>query len=71
MIVISPSEALRWARAQAGMNQSAVADRSGVSQAAVSQFERNQRSPRFFNFVALANACGFDVVLVKRESSAP
>src|SRR5690242_6316868 len=52
---------LRELRSAAGFSQKALADRAGVSQNAISQWEAGDREPLVSNVAALADALGVDV----------
>ncbi|MET7477645.1 helix-turn-helix transcriptional regulator [Streptomyces sp. NPDC005648] len=57
MKIFSP-ENLKKARAEAGLTQFALATRSGVPQAKISQFENGHVSPSLTKAAALAGALG-------------
>lgn len=51
---------LRELRVAAGLSQSALAERAGVTRDTVAQWEANNREPIWTNVVALAKALGVD-----------
>lgn len=69
MIVNNAARALRWARKQAGLNITMLAATAGIDPSTVSTAEHQHRTPTLPTFLALANACGFDVVLIKSAGS--
>jgi predicted transcriptional regulator len=59
--------ALATARKRLGLSQTAVAQRAGVTQAAVSHIERGSLNPRLTTFLDLVRALELDVRLVPRQ----
>lgn len=55
------------ARKRAGLSQMAVAERLGRPQSYVADIERNERRIDVIEFLALAEAIGFDPVEVVRQ----
>lgn len=52
---------LRMARESGGLSQSQLADKAGLTAAAISHFETGQRAPSFENLRKLADALGISV----------
>jgi transcriptional regulator with XRE-family HTH domain len=52
------AERLRELRQAAGLNQTELAERAGMTQGAVGHLERGSRSPQWESVVALAKALG-------------
>ena len=50
---------LRWARAEAGLTQTALAERLGTKQSVVSRWERGGDEPRLSTLARVLRACGF------------
>lgn len=63
----SLAKRLRKARKKAGLSQPELAERSGVSQQAISRIERGEQKGTSF-LVALADACGVDPAWLYSES---
>lgn len=59
----TPGAMIRWAREQAGMSQSDIADELGIFCTQVSKWERDVACPNARNFIDACAACGFNVVL--------
>jgi transcriptional regulator with XRE-family HTH domain len=51
-------ELFREMRRRSGLTQQEIADRLGISQPAVTQFESGKSSPTLKTLFAFANACG-------------
>jgi transcriptional regulator with XRE-family HTH domain len=59
--------ALRTARARAGLSQAALAARSGTSQATVSAYERGRKQPSVETFSRLLAAAGASLTVEPRS----
>jgi len=60
---MSGGPVLRTARRRAGLSQRVLAERAGVTQAAISRIEDGKTSPRFDTLERLLEACGFTLEL--------
>ena len=60
---------LREERRTQGISQSRLALRIGVHNAQVCQWEKGERRPMLDNFVAFANALGFELELVRKGTT--
>jgi len=58
---------IREARHHAGLSQSALAERLGTTQSAVSDWERARDTPRVDTLGRILEACGFEADLVFRR----
>jgi transcriptional regulator with XRE-family HTH domain len=63
-----PSQMLRQARLDAGLTQSALATRLGVSQPIVARLERPSANPTWETLIRALRATGHDVQLTKRHA---
>ena len=54
---------IRKARTQAGISQSDLADRAGVTQVAISMYETHRRQPSLPVLIGLLRLAGTDLVL--------
>lgn len=59
----TPAEAVRRARAHAGLTQRQLAERVHTTQSAVSRWERGQDEPRISTLSAIMAACGLRLAL--------
>jgi transcriptional regulator with XRE-family HTH domain len=58
---------IREARRHAGLSQSALAERLGTTQSAVSDWERGRDTPRVDTLGRILEACGFEADLTFRR----
>jgi transcriptional regulator with XRE-family HTH domain len=63
---VNGASLLRTARRRIGLSQRVLAERAGVTQAAISRIEDGKTSPRFDTLDRLLQACGFTVELAPR-----
>lgn len=61
MVIVSSGALLRDARRRAGLTQTELAQRAGVTQSVVSAYESNHRQPALTTLAALIEATGFDL----------
>ena len=66
MKIVDPTTALIWASEQANLKRHELAELSGVNVTTVSLSLNRRSVPGTLNFLAMLNACGFDVVLVPK-----
>ncbi len=66
---MTASELLSFARRKAGLTQSELGKRAGVTQAAISRIEEAKVSPRVDTLERLLEACGFELELVPRAGT--
>lgn len=57
-------------RKQIGLSQGDVGRIAGYAQESINQWENGVHEPRLSSFVNFANALGYEVVLVEKESKA-
>lgn len=69
--MIQAADAIRQARAKAGLSQSELARRCGVSQPAISAYERGVHDPSVQALRRLIAATGYDLDLALTKSGAP
>lgn len=60
---------LKAARLDAGLSQAQLAEKVGMAQSLISAYERGQNSPGILVFARIMNACGYEVLVRKRETS--
>lgn len=60
------SKQLKMARIDAELDQAGLAERAGINKTSVSQIEAGKTDPRASTVKKWAEACGYDVRLVKR-----
>jgi predicted nucleotidyltransferase/DNA-binding XRE family transcriptional regulator len=72
-MIQSAASTLRSARTRAGLTQTELAQRAGISQSVVSAYESSKREPSFETLRRLIMATGFDldVVLVPARPRSP
>lgn len=63
------SEMIRQAREEAGLTQSALAERSGVAQSVISAYEKGRREPSVSALDTLLKAAGFRLALESEPES--
>ena len=65
------ADPIREARTRAGLTQDELADRSGIARSLNARWEQGEVSPSIDNFLAVIEACGFEIplVLAKRDTS--
>lgn len=66
---MAASELLSYARKKAGLTQTQLGKRAGVTQAAISRIEDAKVSPRVDTLERLVEACGFELELVPRAGT--
>lgn len=60
-------QTLKDRRAKAGLSQRALSDRSGLTQAHISQIETGKLEPGLASFIDMARALDLEVVLVPKK----
>lgn len=63
------SDAVKKALKSKGITQNGLADRMGTGQSSVAMYLSRETSMKVENLMRMANACGYDVVLVDRENA--
>ncbi len=61
------ADPIREARTRAGLTQDELAERSGIARSLIARWEQGEVSPSIDNFLAVIEACGFEISLVLSE----
>ena len=61
------ADPIREARTRAGLTQDELAERSGIARSLIARWEQGEVSPSIDNFLAVIEACGFEIPLVLAE----
>ena len=67
MGVINAGELIKAMRKTVGLSQRELAKKVYVSHAMISLYEKGRSEPSYSLFVTIANACGYRVIVEKRE----
>ena len=63
------SDAVKKAIKSKGVTQSELAERMGTGQSSIAMYLSRETSMKVENLMRMANACGYDLVLVDREDA--
>ena len=65
--MVRGADPIREARTRAGLTQDELAERSGIARSLIARWEQGEVSPSIDNFLAVIEACGFEIPLVLSE----
>lgn len=54
-------------RTEAGLSQERLAVLTGLGRSAISQYEHKDICPSVYRFEDILNACGYELIVVKKE----
>src|SRR5215471_2431101 len=71
LVSMRGADLIREARTRAGLTQDELAERSGIARSLIARWEQGEVSPSIDNFLAIIEACGFEIPLVlsQRDTS--